>query len=327
MLTQTRDSDYWSGQKIFITGGAGFLGSHIIEALYDKCDFVVYSRDEAKHYYLKKRFPKIKTVIGDVRDFDLMKRASKGCHRGVYAASLKQIEACDENPEEANKVIIEGAFNSRRVTEENGMLSGVFISTDKSRAATTIYGAMKFVAGESFVLNMQDNGPSLSTLVYGNVMASTGSVIPLIWSSIKNNIKLKLYGEDMTRFMITVQDAVNLVISHDMYSGYTICPKLRSFKVKDLFEIYSRFGLKYEIAEPRVGEKIHEIMVAPEEIPRVKYIDESSSFAHTPIFLIHPKKLGNQQFSFPNGEFSSRDFCIPKEVLDQKLKSFDYFKS
>ena len=116
-----------------------------------------------KHYYLKKRFPEVNCVVGDIRNFDLMKRAAAGHDIGIFAASLKQIGAVDQNVEESAKIIIDGAINSRRVAEEVGMQAACFISSDKSRAATTIYGAMKFVAGESFIVNSGRSNVRLSS--------------------------------------------------------------------------------------------------------------------------------------------------------------------
>ena len=161
------------GNKIFITGGAGFLGRNIVKRYYEHNEIVVYSRDESKHYYLKKQFPKIKCVVGDIRNYDLMKRASKGCNIGIFAASLKQIGAVDQNVEESVKIIVDGAVNSRRVAEENEFEAACFISSDKSRAATTLYGAMKFVAGESFIVNSDNSLVRLSSAIYGNVLNST----------------------------------------------------------------------------------------------------------------------------------------------------------
>jgi UDP-glucose 4-epimerase len=128
-------------KRIFITGGAGFLGKNIINRYYNDNDITIFSRDEAKHYYLKKQYPNINCVIGDVRNYDLLKRVSKGHNVGIFAASLKQIESVDQNVEEGVEVIVRGAINSRRISEENNFESACFISSDKSRSATTIYGA------------------------------------------------------------------------------------------------------------------------------------------------------------------------------------------
>ena len=111
------------GEKIFITGGAGFLGKHIIEKLYENNEITVYSRDEAKHYFLKKKYPKVNFVIGDIRNKDLLIRKSKNHTVGIFAASLKQIEACNDNFEEAKSIIIDGAINSRIAAENNNFKS------------------------------------------------------------------------------------------------------------------------------------------------------------------------------------------------------------
>ena len=177
-------------EKIFITGGAGFLGKNLISKFHKENDITIFSRDEAKHYYLKKQFPNINFVIGDIRNKDLLIRKSRNHTLGIFAASLKQIEACNDNHEEAAKVIIDGAFNSRIAAEENNFKSACFVSSDKSRAATTIYGAMKYVAGEGFISGKSNC--KLTTAIYGNVMNSTGSIIPLIWKFIENQKEYEL---------------------------------------------------------------------------------------------------------------------------------------
>tara|TARA_Y100000114_G_scaffold157230_1_gene188216 strand:+ start:4987 stop:5919 length:933 start_codon:yes stop_codon:yes gene_type:complete len=306
-------------KKIFITGGAGYLGKNLVRRYYKDNEITVYSRDEAKHYYLKKEFPNIKCVIGDIRNYDLLKRASAGHDIGIFAASLKQIGAVDQNVEEGVRVLVDGALNSRRVAEENNFEAACFISSDKSRAATTLYGAMKFVAGESFIVNAENSNVKLSTAVYGNVLNSTGSVIPLIWDAIKKDYSLTLYSEEMTRFMIDIEEAMDLIELALDKTGFNVIPNLFSFKIKHLFEIFrDKFGLKYTLGKPRISEKLHEMMISKEEVPRTFYDNENN------VYLMHYKNIYEGKFSWD--EFTSDVTLLPKQDLHELLAKYDYFK-
>jgi UDP-glucose 4-epimerase len=308
-------------KKIFITGGAGYLGKNIIERYYDHNEITIYSRDEAKHYYIKKQFPNIRCIVGDVRNYDLLKRASKNHDIGIFAASLKQIEAVDQNVEEAIEIIVKGAINSRRVAEDHDFESACFISSDKSRAATTLYGAMKFVAGESFIVNAEESNVRLSNAIYGNVFNSTGSIIPLIWDAIRKKYKLKLYSAEMTRFMIDVSRAIDLIESGLQTSGYNVIPNLKSFKVKDLFEIYEEnFGLEYTISKPRISEKLHEMMVSKEESYRTIYNEKDDNY------YMHYKNV-NDHHNFEWSELTSDITVVSKEELNKILKQYEYFNT
>lgn len=314
-------------KRIFITGGAGYLGSHIVDKYHKSNDITVYSRDEAKHYYLSKKYPDVNFIIGDVRNQDHLVRSCVNHDIGIFAASLKQIDTCSKNIEESVQTIIHGAINSKRAAIDNNFESACFVSTDKSRAATTVYGAMKYVAGESFILNNENVQTKCSTALYGNVMNSTGSLIPLIRNAIQNDDGtfrifgrcLTLYSEEMTRFMITVDEAIDIVDTSLTLRDVTVVPNLKSFLVKDVFDIYKKeFGLKYEIGTPRINEKIHEIMASEEEIPRMSFLKEKDCYTMDPHNLY-------SEVSFPNGEYSSKDATMNKESLYTYLKEKNFY--
>jgi UDP-glucose 4-epimerase len=306
-------------KRIFITGGAGYLGKHLVEDLIHDNELTVYSRDESKHYFLKKQYPKVNFIIGDVRNYDLLLRSTKNHDIGIFAASLKQIEACDNNYEEANKIIVEGAFNSKNAAIANKFESACFISSDKSRAPSTIYGSMKFTAGESFISNNSDIITRLSTAIYGNIINSTGSIIPLIWDAIKNNRTMELYSTDMTRFMLTINEAEQLIYSALYTSNVNVIPLAKSFRLVDLFELFSPFGLKYIITKPRPNEKIHEIMISSEEVSRSEWCNELQ------LYKMH-KNIVETPLSFINNEYSSRDCVITKDMLSSVLQKNNYFR-
>ncbi len=224
--------------RLFITGGSGYLGKHLIKHYYNKADITIFSRDEAKQFLIKQQYPDVKCVLGDVRNYDSLLRAMRQYWptHAVFAASMKHIDACRDNYQEANDIIVKGAFNSRQAAEECGVDAACFISSDKSRAATTIYGSMKYTAGEAFITNPTDM--KVNTLVYGNVMNSTGSIIPKIWETIRSNTNsygryLSLYHSDMTRFLYDIKDAVSLIdyaLSPEAPNGTTMVPYIKSFK-------------------------------------------------------------------------------------------------
>jgi len=305
------------GKKIFISGGAGFLGKNLIKKWYNDNDITIFSRDEAKHYFLKKEYPNLNCVIGDVRNFDLLKRSTLNQNIGIFAASLKQIEACEKNYEEATRVIVDGAFNSKISAIENNFEAACYISSDKSVCPTTIYGMCKALAGESFISSNENVKTKLSTAIYGNIANSTGSIIPLIWNFVKNKQKLELYGESMTRFILSIEDAVNLIEKSLNNRDVNVIPKAKSFYIKDLFEIYKKqFGLDFCVSKPRENEKIHEIMASNEHVPRMESIDD--------YYIMH-KNVKNNNLIFPNNEYSSRDFTMSKDELFDFLEIYNFF--
>jgi UDP-glucose 4-epimerase len=175
---------------------------------------------------------------------------------------------------------------------------------------------MKFTAGELFIVNAEQSNVRLSTAIYGNVLNSTGSIIPLIWDAITKKYKLKLYSTEMTRFMVHVEEAIDLIEYGLQISGYNVIPNVKAFRISDLFEIYKdKFGLEYELGVPRISEKIHEMMFSEEESSRVQIKDGN--------FIMHYKNINNSELPFSN--FTSDKVVITKEELSILLKKYEYF--
>jgi UDP-glucose 4-epimerase len=316
--------------KIFISGGAGYLGKNLIKKLYKDNEIIVYSRDEAKHYDLKLQYPNVKFIVGDVADFNRLSYALGGCHYAIFAASLKQISACDENPSEAIKTICNGAINSKNGVIANSVRKSVFISTDKACAATTIYGACKYVAEQSFIVKEphENISPNRASLRYGNVTNSTGSIIRVLNNAVKTKTIIPLYSSDMTRFLIDVGDAVNMVedcllgVSSD---GKCVVPMIKAFSVLDLFDLYAaKFGLQWVLKCPRVGEKIHETMICEEEMNRTSIIHLNDS-KYLAIDPSRTYKNDDLKQIFVGNQFCSKDHVLSKGQLLNYLEHNEYF--
>jgi UDP-glucose 4-epimerase len=307
-------------KKIFITGGAGYLGKNLIKKWHADNEITIFSRDEAKHYFLKKEYPNVNFIVGDVRNYDLLRRSSRNYDIGVFAASLKQIEACEKNYEEANQIIVQGTFNSKIAAIENNFESACYISSDKSICPTTIYGMCKALAGESFISSNEGVETKLSTAIYGNIANSTGSIIPLIWDCLKRGRVIPCFGGEMTRFLLTIESAITLIENGLECRDVNVIPQAKSFKIKDLLDIYTQeFGLKYVVSQPRENEKIHELMASSEHMPRMRYVAKGD-------YYIMCKNINGQKLDFPNNEYSSKDFCLSVDDLYKFLKDHNFYK-
>lgn len=301
-------------KRIFIIGGAGFIGSKLIERLYPDNFITVYSRDEFKHYSLKQHYPNVKFILGDVFNYERLLKASKSHDVMINCAAIKQIDAAQSNPEEAINTIIHGAFNSKKASIENGYESSVLISTDKACEPTLLYGSAKSCASDIYVYNNENIKTNFSVCRYGNIFGSHMSIWPAIQNAIASNKILTLYSEDMTRFNYLAQDAIELIIDSTKERDSVIIPKLKSFKVYDLFEIASKYlGLNYKLGNPRLGEKLHEVMFSAEESRRIRY-DQENNYFH----------LGTQftlQNQYHGVSYSSKDYVMSQEELNEFLLS------
>lgn len=262
--------------NILLTGGTGSFGKKFVEVSLKRKDInriVIYSRDEMKQWDMSLKYsnePRVKFVIGDVRDKDRLRGALAGIDFVVHAAATKIIPTAEYNPFECVKTNIFGAMNLIDAAIEQGVKKVVALSTDKASNPINLYGATKLASDKLFIAgNRFESGHETRFAVvrYGNVMGSRGSVIPFFLSLAAGG-ELPITDERMTRFMITLEQGVDLVWQafDDMVGGEIYVKKIPSMKVVDIARAVSKDATLNTIGI-RPGEKLHEQMIGIEDAP------------------------------------------------------------
>jgi len=267
----------FKGKNLLITGGSGSFGKAILKRFIDSDlnEIRIFSRDEKKQDDLRKEFsnPKIKFYIGDIRDFDSVLQASRGADFIFHAAALKQVPSCEFYPMEAVKTNVIGTEN----VLEAGVLSGVkkivCLSTDKAVYPINAMGISKSMMEKVAVSKSKNQDRTIiSCTRYGNVMASRGSVIPLFLKQIINENPITITDPSMTRFMMTLEDAVDLVMYafKNANSGDIFVQKAPAATIETLSNALRHLLKKedhpVEIIGTRHGEKLYETLLSREEM-------------------------------------------------------------
>lgn len=268
--------------KILITGGSGFLGRAIIKrAQADNwpCEFTIYSRDETKQDELKHKYPNVTCVLGDVaRDLDRLIAVMHGFDTVIHAAAVKYIDAAEFNVFETVDVNIQGSRNVSIAARAAGVKTVVGISTDKACQPANIYGLSKGVMEKIFVEANNNTSTKFVTCRYGNVVGSTGSVIPKFRQQLQQIGEFRVTDSKMTRFWIGVNEAIDLIVwshnSAEEHPGRVFIPFCPGMKTVDVAKcVFFESGLK---GDPKIvytgmrpGEKLHESLFSPQEAPRV----------------------------------------------------------
>ena len=271
------------GSSILITGGTGSFGKAFIDyALtnFDPARIVIFSRDELKQYEARLRFnddPRLRWFIGDIRDQHRLKRAMHGVDYVVHAAALKQVDTAEYNPFEYVQTNIIGSQNVVEAAIDSGVKKVVALSTDKASSPLNLYGATKLAADKLFQsANHYAAGyeSRFSVVRYGNVMGSRGSVIPFFRNLIAEGKPLPITDARMTRFWITLPQAVQFVVdSFDLMNGGELyVPHIPSMRITDLVEAIAPGTETYEIGI-RPGEKLHEEMISEDDSRRTIRLD------------------------------------------------------
>jgi UDP-N-acetylglucosamine 4,6-dehydratase len=231
----------------------------------------VYSRDELKQSEMRDRFGdrQVRYMIGDVRDRARMTRAVEGADIIVHAAAMKQVPACEYNPFEAVRTNVLGAQHVVDAAIDARVSKVVALSTDKAVNPVNLYGATKLCAEKIFVQGnayAAQHRTRFACVRYGNVVGSRGSVVPVFREQMRATGRITITDERMTRFWITLPQAVDLVLYAlaSMEGGEVFVPKIPSMRVVDLAQAIAP-GVEHERIGIRPGEKLHEILITADE--------------------------------------------------------------
>ena len=330
------------GKRILVTGGTGSLGKILLRRLLggeagEPERIIVFSRDEAKQHFLRVEYEsgpaateeviyrnfqrKLQFWIGDVRDPDSVASALRHVDVVVNAAAMKQVPTCEYFPYEAVRTNVEGAENIVRAIQKHNLKveTVVGVSTDKACKPVNVMGMTKAVQERIFIEgNMRCPGTRFVCTRYGNVLASRGSVIPLFHEQIRNGGPVTITTPDMTRFLLTLDHAVDTVLAAvaGALPGETYVPRAPSSRIADIAKaLIGDRPVRTEVTGIRPGEKVHEIMVSEEEAPRT--VERGDWYAILPML---PEVCGDRTGSgCLRKEYSSGDNVLDREGTRELL--------
>lgn len=272
----------FKNKTLLITGGTGSFGNAVLHRFLntDIEEIRIFSRDEKKQHDMRLHYnnDKLNFYIGDVRSFDSINSAMRGVDYVLSAAALKQVPSCEFYPIEAVKTNILGAENTLKAAIQNNVKNVIVLSTDKAVYPINAMGMSKALMEKVTIAvsrNIAAGGPIMCNSRYGNVMASRGSVIPLFVEQIKAGKRLTITDPDMTRFMMSLPDAVDLVLfafEHGV-QGDTFVQKAPAVTILTLAEALKRIfnaDNDLRILGTRHGEKKHEALLSREEFLRAE---------------------------------------------------------
>lgn len=314
----------FSGASVLVTGGTGSFGKAFLSTILTEDDparVAVFSRDELKQYEMKQTHgqdPRVRFFIGDIRDRDRLEMAMHGVDYVVHAAALKQVDTAEYNPMEYVKTNILGSENVMLAAISAGVKKVVALSTDKASSPVNLYGATKLTSDKLFISGNHYSyarGTKFSVVRYGNVMGSRGSVIPFFQSLAKQGKPLPVTDLRMTRFWITLPQAVQFVVDSfaQMDGGELYVPRIPSMRVADLARAIAPNAGIIEIGI-RPGEKMHEEMISSEDARRTLQLPDRYVVAPT---------LAEWTFRIPNGQPCPDGFAYSSDTNDMWLDEAD----
>ena len=272
----------YANKKVLVTGGTGSFGHTVTKKLLSRGvdEIRILSRDEAKQDLMRSEIadPRVRFYVGDIRDYESVERATRDVDYVFHAAALKQVPSCEFFPMEAVKTNILGSENVVRAADRAGVTSVVCLSTDKAVYPVNAMGmskAMMEKVAQSYGLNNPNAATTVSCVRYGNVMYSRGSVIPLFIRQLKAGKNLTVTNPDMTRFMMSLADSVDLVefAFHNADQGDLFIRKAESCTVRDLAQAtinLFKSSSRIDVIGTRHAEKLSEALASREELARAR---------------------------------------------------------
>lgn len=324
-------------RSIFMTGGAGFLGRHLMRWMqwhYPDVRFTVFSRDEGKHAVARHEFPQHSYIIGDVRDPDRVELAMSGHDAVIHTAALKYVPQCEQFPSEAVATNVDGSRNVAIAAIRNRVKRVIGISTDKACRPENVYGMTKRMMERLFQEADTWSDTQFNLVRYGNVIASTGSVIPIFMEQAREGV-LFITNPQMTRFWLTATDAVEMIVeamslpieqrgtikinrlpATDLITVAYAAAEIETGKSRDELEGDLDFTMK--IVGDRSGEKVHEDLLSPAEAQQTEH------YGHE-MFLYPPGRPVNPSFQAKMYTSNTPDHWIrADEMKDAIMRAIEH---
>jgi len=291
----------FKGKRILVTGGTGSIGSEIVRQIlkYDPKKIRVFSRSEGKHHDLMQELgtddQRLRYIVGDIRDKERLRMAMEDIDIVFHAAALKHVPICEDNPFEAIKTNILGTQNIIDLARDFDIEKAIIISTDKAVEPSSVMGASKLMAEKLVLASFYyrgDKRTKFSCVRFGNVLGSNNSILPVFKNQIKNNGHVTITDPEMTRFLMSVQQAAELVLrASTLTKGQEIFVlKMPAVVIRDFAEavidlyapLYNKnkSEIEIKIIGPRRGEKCHEKLLSDHELDRV--LETEDMFVLTP---------------------------------------------
>lgn len=310
-----------TGTSVLITGGTGSLGRALTREILDHHDprrLIIFSRDELKQLEVRRMFdddPRLRFFIGDVRDLRRLQRAFNGVDYVIHAAALKQVDTAEYNPFEYIETNVRGSQNVIDAAIDSGVKKVVALSTDKASSPINLYGATKLCADRLFISGNHYAAAAdtrFCVVRYGNVSGSRGSIVPTWRQMASEGKSLPITDDRMTRFWITLPQAVKFVLdSFELMSGGELyVPRIPSIRITELAEAIAPGAKTHEIGI-RPGEKLHEEMIALDDARRTLQLGDR--------YVVTPHLAGWGYSPPETGRPVSDAFCYQSNTNDEWL--------